>query len=111
MTKEEVLEVLRKYQEVPDDEEFSEYDDGIEWNEFWSNETKTVGDVNIQVVEDFGGADQGSQRYLVFSLEKNGETEYWQKDGYYASHYGTDWDGEFYQVKPVEKTITVYVGV
>ena len=35
-------------------------------------------------------------------------TQLFRKYGYYASHYGTDWDGSFEEVTPVEKVITVY---
>ena len=35
-------------------------------------------------------------------------TQLFRKNGYYASHYGTDWDGSFDEVIPSEKVITVY---
>ena len=28
--------------------------------------------------------------------------------GYYSSYNGTDWNNDFEEVKPVQKTITVY---
>jgi len=31
-----------------------------------------------------------------------------RKEGYYASHYGYDWDGTFEEVEAKPKTITVY---
>lgn len=33
---------------------------------------------------------------------------YFQKTGYYDSWDSTTWDGRLFEVKPVEKTITVY---
>lgn len=64
--------------------------------------------VTIKCLEDFGGMDMGSERYVVFSMTDETGTRYFRKDGFYQSHYGTDWDGEFREVRPVEKTITVY---
>jgi hypothetical protein len=35
-------------------------------------------------------------------------SQLFEKTGYYASHYGCDWDGDVTEVRPVEKIITVY---
>jgi hypothetical protein len=35
-------------------------------------------------------------------------TQLFRKNGYYASHYGTDWDGSVDEVVSSEKVITVY---
>ncbi len=43
----------------------------------------------------------------VYIIVKVGE-QFFRKNGYYASHYGTDWDGSVDEVHPVTKTITVY---
>lgn len=58
----------------------------------------------IEVLESGGGMDEGSNAYVVFKV---GDT-YLRKSGYYASHYGYDWDGELEEVVPAQKTITVY---
>lgn len=63
--------------------------------------------VEIVPVANYGGEGKGEERWVVARIG----TQFFRKDGYYASHYGTDWDGEFYEVKPVEKTITVYEAV
>lgn len=57
-----------------------------------------------EYVADHGGMDRGSDRWVVFKLGD----QLFKKSGYYASHYGTDWDGELREVKPVQKTITVF---
>lgn len=59
-------------------------------------------------VEDFGGEGQGDQRYVVFEIISADGVQYFRKDGYYSSFEGTTWDGDFAEVRPVEKTITVY---
>lgn len=33
---------------------------------------------------------------------------YIKETGYYSSYHGTDWNNDFEEVKPVQKTITVY---
>lgn len=59
----------------------------------------------FSVVEEFGGEDMGSHTHVVFVV---GANQYFKKSGYYASHHGTDWDGDLRKVKPVKKTITVF---
>lgn len=58
----------------------------------------------VKVVEDFGGMDQGSTRYVVFEVDGR----LFRKDGFYASHYGTDWDGDFREVRKVVKEVAFY---
>jgi hypothetical protein len=61
------------------------------------------------VVVDSGHEGHGEYCELVFKLTLDDGTEqYFKKVGYYASFYGTDWDGGFYEVKPTEKVVTVY---
>lgn len=58
-------------------------------------------DVSIKVVE---SKQQSEESYLILEIDGT----LYRKDGWYASHYGSEWDGSFYPVKPVEKTITVW---
>jgi hypothetical protein len=34
--------------------------------------------------------------------------QFFRMDGYYSSGSGTDYDGDMYVVKPVERTVTFY---
>jgi hypothetical protein len=43
----------------------------------------------------------------VWAVVKVG-TQYFRKEGYYASHYGTDWDGDVTEVTPTPKMVTFY---
>jgi hypothetical protein len=82
------------------------------WVEFGWSGTKVrhvpeLGDVKI--VEDFGGEGQGDTRYLVFQVtDEEGEVRLFQKDGYYSSYNGSDWDGDFYEVVETKEIVTVY---
>lgn len=61
--------------------------------------------VPVTVVEaDTGGEGHGEHVFVVIKVGN----QYFKKDGYYASHYGTDWDGSFAEVEPYEKTVTDY---
>lgn len=55
----------------------------------------------VSIAEQTGGMDEGSNASITFQIG----SQYFRKDGYYASHYGYEWDGAFYEVKP--KTVTV----
>lgn len=58
----------------------------------------------VEVLEEGGGMDEGSSAYIIF---KFGD-QYFSKSGYYQSHYGYDWDGDFIEVEPYEMTVTDY---
>lgn len=81
--------------------------DELDWHELGIDDVE-FGRFRVELVEEFGGEGQGDHVHMVFKFTLPEGVEYWKKDGYYASHYGTEWDGDFYQVNPVVKTITVY---
>lgn len=60
--------------------------------------------VEVKVLATTGGEEQGSHASILFQVG----SQFFRKHGYYASHYGYDWDGIFEEVIPVEKTVTVY---
>jgi hypothetical protein len=66
--------------------------------------------ITVSVAEaDTGGEGHGEDVYIVFkTIDTKGDTQYWRKDGYYASHYGTDWDGDFREVRLIERIVTFY---
>lgn len=56
-----------------------------------------------------GGEGGGEDAYQVVKLvADDGSERYFRKEGYYASHYGCDWDGDLYEVVPYEKVVTFY---
>ena len=60
--------------------------------------------VDVKLVHETGGMDVGSNASMTFKIGD----QFFKKEGYYASHYGYDWDGDFFEVKPVERVITGY---
>jgi hypothetical protein len=59
----------------------------------------------LEVVEaEPGGEGHGEEVWIVVKVGD----QLFKKDGYYASHYGTDWDGSFREVKAQQKYVTVY---
>lgn len=66
-----------------------------------------IGLGEIEEVEQYGGEDMGSEYYVVQYFKDH--DVYIRTDGYYSSYNGTDWeDGYGCEVRPKEKTITVY---
>jgi hypothetical protein len=62
----------------------------------------------VYTVEDsYGGEDQGSDYWCVWKFSKDGQECFVKFYGWYASHYGTDYQGWKF-VTPQQKTITVY---
>lgn len=64
----------------------------------------------VELVEsDTGGEGHGEDIYMVFkTTDADGTVQYWRKDGYYASYDGSDWDGDFREVRPQERVVTFY---
>jgi hypothetical protein len=60
--------------------------------------------VPVVEVESAGGMDMGTTAYVIFKVKD----QFFQKDGWYQSHYGYEWDGQLYEVEPYEKTVTDY---
>lgn len=100
---EQVEELLLKF---PDEDDY-----GIGWS-FWNYEAddgENVEDLGtVEVVDNFGGEGMGDHAHLVFRITNPDGVRHFKIDGYYASYDGTTWDGRLYEVKPVEKTVTVY---
>lgn len=60
-------------------------------------------------IDSFGGEGLGDQAWVVIQItQTDGEYRTYRKDGYYASHDGFYWDGEFTEVRAVEKTVIVW---
>ncbi|MFF0498479.1 hypothetical protein ACFYU5_18885 [Nocardia aobensis] len=86
---------------------------------FWKYEAPDSGVMipgigNVRVVDSVGGGEgSGEEMYLIFSVQPEGEkyawnVKYYRKDGYYASFDGSNWDGGFFEVKKVQRTVTLF---
>lgn len=97
-----------RFEDDLEDEECLENWDELEWilrRGETTNLTVNGGTYPLSVVEaDTGGEGHGE---YVFIVVKVGD-QLFRKEGYYASHYGTDWDGRFEEVEAYEKTVTDY---
>jgi hypothetical protein len=63
--------------------------------------------IAYESVDSYGGEDQGSHYWCVWKFSKDGEECFVKVYGYYASHYGTDYQGYKF-VTPKQKTVIVY---
>lgn len=63
--------------------------------------------ISFEEVDRYGGEDQGSDYWSVYSFTDGMEVVFIQFQGWYASYEGSTYE-EFYEVTPVEKTITVF---
>lgn len=61
-------------------------------------------------VDDVGGEGEGDHMHVVFELiDEDGTARLFKKDGRWVSYDGPYWEyGDFYEVVPAQKTITVY---
>jgi hypothetical protein len=63
--------------------------------------------INFELVDRYGGEDQGTDYWSVYSFTDGMQVVFIKFDGWYASYDGSTYE-EFYEVQPVEKTITVF---
>lgn len=71
--------------------------------------TEVFDNESITVIskDSYGGEDQGSDYWQVYSFSKDNEEVFVKFNGWYASHYGTDYR-DYSFVTPKEKTVVVY---
>lgn len=60
----------------------------------------------IEMVKEWGGEGEGEKIGYVFHFLSH--NVYMRIDGYYQSHYGSEWDNDPYEVKPQAQQVTVY---
>ncbi len=63
--------------------------------------------ITFEFVARYGGEDQGSDYWSVYSFSDGMQVVFIQFQGWYASYDGSTYE-EFFEVTPVEKTITVF---
>jgi hypothetical protein len=63
--------------------------------------------ITFEQVDRYGGEDQGSDYWSVYSFTDGMQVVFIQFQGWYASYEGSTYE-EFFEVVPVEKTITVF---
>lgn len=84
----------------------------LDWEEvneqlgYGTDSTLTTNIGVVRHVASDGGEGQGDDIWFVVRVEDTDQL--FKKSGYYASHYGTDWDGPFEEVKAVERTVVFY---
>ncbi len=55
------------------------------------------------------GVRQNDEYFSILKVtDADGNERLFRRSGWYASHYGGEYDGPTYEVRPVEKLITVY---
>lgn len=59
--------------------------------------------IEFAQVDNYGGEDQGSEYWSVYSFSKETELQWVKFNGYYASYSGSEFDRWFF-VKPVPKS-------
>jgi hypothetical protein len=68
----------------------------------------TEAKINFKLEDRYGGEDQGSDYWSVYSFTDGMQVVFIKFDGYYASYDGSTYE-EFYEVTAVEYTSTMFV--
>lgn len=93
---------------VGDFEDSFLHEDGIEYEEE-ADKDLIEKRFKTEVVDSYGGEDQGSTYYTVWKItdRETNESTFLKFHGWYASHYGTDYNG-VKEVTPKTKTVIEY---
>lgn len=87
-------------------------DDGYDgwWSEYETRRINGLGDVTLvqRVGGNEGGGDTVSLVFRVQAIDGFQGVRYFEKSGFYASYEGTEYDGPLIEVRPVQKTVTVF---
>lgn len=84
-----------------------------QWSELADCEHEPVaveGAGSVEVVHgETGGEGAAEHCEMVFKVTAgDGTVRFFKKEGWYQSFNGTEWDGDFFEVEPALRTITVY---
>lgn len=104
----EIEEATQKYRQYSSYSQGWVEEDGGFWHEVGYSRTKIIlrgEEVEVECVEDFGGGEgSGEERWVVVQIGD----QLFRKTGWYASHYGSEFDGDLEEVEAYQKTITAY---
>ncbi len=80
------------------------------WNLIRDECSFEVNGITIKPIYSHGGGEgDGEERWIVFSTEKDAITQFWRVDGFYASHYGSEFDKDtVYETEQQEQVIKVW---
>lgn len=86
---------------------------GAGWGGFYEllyemNQHDFEGLGTVTLLDQFGGEGQGDDYWIVFSVESDGDTQIFRRNGYHASFDGSYLDGPTQEVVQKEKLITVW---
>jgi hypothetical protein len=121
MNFQEIIQALKKYYYEHDESDYHDYDlelpederdyDEVEVDQFaFTDNDKDIPDIGkMTEIAQEGGEGQGETWYSVKYFPDH--DVYIRIDGFYSSYHGATFDNgwdECYEVRPKEKTITVY---
>lgn len=104
LTAEEVEQALES---TTDSYRYGFYWSSLAWGDADIDHLEINGEVYPFEVFDRKIGSEGDWQTDTYIVVKVGE-QYFRKNGYYASHDGSYWDGSFTEVHPREKTVTVW---
>lgn len=86
---------------------FTDIENSFFYDTYVNEVMKLLPGVTAELVEEYGGEDQGYSYYSVYKFTEDGESVFVQFDGHYYSHDGSYYDKWFF-VTPKEVTVTQY---
>jgi len=100
--------VTQRYQENAADTRTANLESWHDVQDHFATATEVEGLGTVETIDSDGGEGQGETIYFVLKISDGDTVRYFRKDGFYASHYGTDWDGTFAEVSAVQRTVTFW---
>ncbi len=115
LTAPQIIEKLNSLEEIYNEEEDTGYEnfkDAFGYNDMASDDQGDLKELGeIEYLIDSERALEGDSECMTTVVLFKDHGVYIRLDGYYASYGGSDWDGDYFEVKPVEKTVTFYEAI
>jgi hypothetical protein len=79
-----------------------------EWDDYQTQQIEGLGAVTV--LDSVGGSEGGGEyaHKIVRVSNSQGDHRFFQKPGWYQSYDGAHWDGDLFEVAPVQRTVTVW---
>lgn len=90
-----------------EDEDYPTVAESFMWEEEHDKDLFQSEGITVEYVDNYGGEDQGSDYWWVYSFTRDGETLLVRFQGWYQSFHGAEYE-EYRFVEPREKMVTVY---
>ena len=114
LTAQQIIEKLNSLEETYESE-WGGFKNDFGYHDLDTDQEDTKEDIKelgkMEYIVDSDRALEGDAECMTTVILFKDHGVYIRLDGFYASYGESEWDGEYHEVKPIEKTVTFYEAV